>query len=131
MANTVTTTTLLDGSRLLVVKIDILGDGTGEETDKVIVDASTFTPAFTNSAICNLHATLAGFTARLEWDATTDVPALSVPDYEVNYSRDEMVAYACINNNAGTGKTGDLLMTTAGLGAGDHGTILIRLLKKG
>ena len=130
MANTVTKQTLVDGQRRLIVKVDIAGDGTGEETGTIIIDASTYSPAFTDCTIKAVQTQIVGFTAKLLFDATTDVTALSVTDGVGSYGISDIIAECGgIPNNAGEGKTGDILITTAGLGAGDHGTIIIDLIK--
>jgi len=129
MANTITSQTIVDGTKNLIVKIDILGDASGEETATVIVDASTFTPAYTDCSLVGIHATLVGFTARLYWDATANVPLFSIADYEVNLTTQEVRRFGGLPNNAGAGKTGDVLMTTAGLGAADHGTLILEFEK--
>jgi hypothetical protein len=129
MANSITKQTLHDGRKNLIVKIDILGDGSGEESATTLIDASSYNPAFTDCTLVRYHANLVGFTARLLWDATTDVPLCSIPDYEGHLAHDESYAYNGIPNNAGTGKTGDINITTYGLGANDHGTIILELRK--
>lgn len=130
MANTVTTTTILDGSRILIVKIELASDGaSGEETGTVVVDASTYTPAFTNAKLTALHSSLIGFQAELEWDATANTHLMHLPDYEYNYSRAE--GMIPIPNNAGAGRTGDIVLNTTGFtAAGDNGTIILVLHKK-
>lgn len=129
MANTVETETLVDGSRNLVVRIHLESDGvSGELSDLVLIDASTYTPAFTNSKIMKIQSNLIGFTAELAWDATANVHAWSLPDYE----QDQDFSYVGgLPNKAGAGKTGDLLISTAGFtAAGDNGHILIYMKKK-
>ena len=130
MANTITTTTIVDGSYVLVVKIDILADTAAEYTDAIVVDASTFTPAFTDCNIVSAYAQLSGFQARLEFDATTDTPALSLVDGTTDFTRGMLQDFGPIGNTGGAGRTGDILLTTLGLGIGDHGTILLRLVKE-
>jgi hypothetical protein len=130
MVATVSKQTIIDGSRNLVVNVHIDGDAAGDLTDYVLIDASTYTPAFTNCRFWSLHATLSGFTCHLKWDATTDTELVNVPDYEINFSPDEIGEFGGIPNNAGAGRTGDILMTTVGLGAGDHGSLILHLIKK-
>ena len=129
MANTITKQTIVDGSKRLIVKIHILGDGSGEETTTVLIDASSYTPAFTNEALYSVHSNLNGFTAELIWDATANVPLLHLADYEADWLQTETGGVS-IPNNAGAGKTGDILLTTTGLGAGDQGSIVIDIKKK-
>lgn len=129
MANTITKQTILDGTKNLVIKINITGDGTGEETDLVLIDASTYSPAFTGGSLIGIHSTLVGFTAKLKWDATANVECISIPDYEYNLNGSQIGWFGGLPNNAGAGKTGDMLITTIGLGAADHGTIVLELEK--
>lgn len=132
MANTIDKQTIIDGSKHLVVKIYLESDGaSGELSDVVLIDASTYSPAFTDAKLVSIHANLSGFTAKLEWDATTDAPIMAVPDYEVHFTGNETSLFDGIANNAGTGVTGDVLISTTGFtAAGDYGTIIIHLVKK-
>lgn len=130
MANTITKQTIVDGSKYLVVHIYIQGDGvTGDETNTVLIDASTYSPAFTNESVEVIHANLNGFEATLLWDATVNVPFYHIPQYEVHYSASEIKE--AIPNNAGAGKTGDILITTNGLSpVTDRGVITLKIKKK-
>lgn len=129
MTNTVTKQTIIDGDRNLVVKVHIMGDGSGEETLLAIIDASTYSPAFTSASLLGIHGSLGGFSAMLFWDATANIPLLNIPDYEYNLNGHQIGWFGGIPNDSGAGKTGDILMTTAGLGAGDHGTIIFEIQK--
>ena len=133
MAHTVESQTIIDGSKNLVVKIHIHGDGaSGDLSAQTLVDASAFTPAYTNCHLLGVHSTLNGFTAELLWDATTDVHAISLPDYQFNLNGEQLGWFGGIPNNAGTGRTGDINITTFGLSAAtDHGTIILELQKNG
>jgi len=126
MANTITKTTVMDGSRVLVVNIHIDGDGTGDETNTVLIDASSYAPAFAHSSIISVKAALNGFNCELDWDATANTAALAIPDYISDQCFKDIGG---LPNSSGAGKTGDLLLSTTGLGAGDHGSIIIRMNK--
>lgn len=130
MANTITKQTIIDGSKNLVVKIHISGDGSGEETDTVLIDASSYSPAFIDANLIGVHGALSGFSANLQWDATANVPLINLPDYEYNLDGKQIGWFGGIPNDSGAGKTGDILITTSGLGAGDIGTIILELKKK-
>jgi len=130
MANSITKQTIVDGSRKLVVKVHIEGDGSGEETNLVLIDASSYSPASTDIKIIGIHSTFQGFTADLAWDATANVPIINIPDYEYNLNGDQIGYFGGLVNNAGTGKTGDILISTTGLGAADHGTIILEMTKR-
>ncbi len=127
MANLITKTTMIDGSRNLVVKIHINGDGTGEETDTLLIDASTYSPAFTESKLMKMTSNIVGFSAELNWDATVNTICViaRAGDSEFDFS-----TIGGISNDSGAGRTGDLLITTVGLGAADHGILILEFKKK-
>jgi hypothetical protein len=137
MANTVTLKTINDGPRNVVIQGYIKGDGSGEETAKVIADHSALSAvqpgqtALPSDALrlMSIDYTLAGFEALLEWDATSNTTAW--------FMAEDTDAHQCfkkfggIKNNAGSGITGDLVMTTVGLGANDEGSFVLTLKKGG
>ena len=127
MANTIETQTIVDGDRNLVVHVHIDGDGTGEETNTVLIDASTYTPAFTDVKLMSISSNLIGFSAELIWDATVNVHGWVMPDYEQDKDFSKIGGLV---NRAGAGKTGDMLLTTVGLGAGDTGHAILTFKKK-
>ncbi len=118
---------MIDGSRNLVVKIHINGDGTGEETDTLLIDASTYSPAFTESKLMKMTSNIVGFSAELNWDATVNTICViaRAGDSEFDFS-----TIGGIPNDSGAGRTGDLLITTVGLGAADHGILILEFKKK-
>ena len=129
MANTIETRTILDGSRNLIVHVHLDSDGAaGDVANTVIVDASSYSPAFTDAKLVHIHSNIVGFTAELLWDATANIHAWSCPDYE----QDKDFAHiGGLQNTAGAGKTGDLLITTTGFStAGDTGHIILEFKKK-
>lgn len=129
MANTITKTQLFDGGLYLVQHVQIAGDGSGEETGTIIIDRSTFTPAGTKLVVDKVEGLLSGFTARLLLDATGDLELCALPDgHPFDYCWEKIGGVA--SGKAGAGSTGDLLITTAGLGNGDRGTITIHARKK-
>ncbi|HDA7291300.1 TPA: hypothetical protein O5T71_002607, partial [Staphylococcus aureus] len=66
MANTITKTTIIDGIRNLVIMLNISGDGSGDETNTLIMDRSTFAPTDgTEIVIEKVAGNLNGFTAAL------------------------------------------------------------------
>ena len=127
MANTLTKQTIFDGQRKVIVKIHIVGDGSGEESTANLVDASTYSPSFTDERLVSVVGSLDGFSANLIWDATANVDILTLDEGETVIDFD--VYAGGIPNNAGAGKTGDILLQTVGLGSGDEGTIILELIK--
>lgn len=126
MPNAITITTILDGVRNLIKKIDIVGDGSGEETAAVLVDVSAH--GCSAVSILKEYHQLSGFSARLKWDADTDTVAFNLLEGEGGLDFNQVSGP--INNNAGAGKTGDLVLATSGLGSGDTGTIILTMRKK-
>lgn len=131
MANTFSLQTIHDGKRNLVVQLDIVGDGSGEESATLFIDISTYASdprrgAPTGCKIEKIKATLEGFAAKLLWDATTDVEAFLLGQTPTDM---RFTHGGGLVNNAGSGKTGDIRITTVGLGSGDQGTIILYLRK--
>ena len=127
MTITITRQTIHDGERNLVVKAILIGGDGVDVTDTSLIDASTFSGAPTDLRIMKVQAHLNGYSVMLEWDATTNVDVLSVPGDEwVNY---DFMDIGGLPNNAGVGKTGDILIDTLGMGAGEEGSIVLWLRK--
>lgn len=125
MANTVTKTTLVDGARNLVVLVNIVGDGSGEETDTILIDRSAFAPTDGIELVVEcIEGYCSGVTATIEFDATADGVLCRLPAdlFYYDWSRAGGVSS---NKLTGAGATGDLLITTSSLGAGDFLTFTI------
>jgi len=137
MANTVTQTTLIKGQREFINYITLVSDGS-EETDLVIFDSSAVFAAvgLTDTMNASIEriifsgAKLANVgTIKLEWDATTDVLALPIAFAALGDSSCvlDFSRFGGLKNYAGTGKTGDLLMTTTTLDSGDAFTLILQM----
>jgi hypothetical protein len=130
MADAVTTQILVDDTKRAVFKFTNISDGTGE-SGVIKIDVSALTPyqgkACTSVAIQNLDAITAGMGVNLLWDATTDVICLTIG--EADFVTFDFSRFGGLTNNAGTGKTGDLLFTTIGAASGDRYTIVMEVLK--
>ena len=131
MADAVATQILFDGERKAIMKFTNISDGTGE--NKVLkVDVSALSPSSFQRpcdgvTITNIHALTHGFEVDMYWDATTDVFILSVPQNTM-YSMD-LTQFGGLWNNAGAGKTGDVLFSTRDATAGDNYTIILEMVK--
>lgn len=127
MANTISRVQLNDPSATVnyVLKVAIEGDGSGEETATRLNVASA--DLGSTPKIMAIKADLVGFSAKLLWDATTDIMAFEIPDS--SYVDHDFYHEGGLPNNAGSGKTGDLLITTTGLGSADAGWIEIHFRK--
>ena len=126
MANTVTTQTLLDGPRNLVILLTGVLD-TSNEARTIKVDVSSYDPAPTKVRVDKIQYSIAGaLQVLLDWDATTDVT------FAVLSGQGELEAckFGGLQNNAGAGVTGDIYLTTLGYSAGTVSyTVLLEMTK--
>ena len=131
MADAIASQTLIDGERMAIMKFTNLSDGTGES--KVLkVDVSALTPsasglACTGVNITKIYSATHGLEVQIYWDATTDVFCWCVPQnsqYTMDFEK-----IGGLTNNAGAGKTGDVLFSTADASAGDFYTVVLEMVK--
>jgi len=131
MADAVATQTIFDGERMAIQKFTNISDGTGE--NKVLkVDVSALLPnnlgiACNAVTITKIHASTHGLEVLMYWDATTDVLIQTIPQnssYTLDFEK-----FGGLTNNAGTGKTGDILFSTSDASAGDEYTITLEMVK--
>ena len=132
MADAVTTQTLTDGGRLAVFKFTNVSDGTGEaavlkvDVSTLSVDPMTRKPC-TGVSIYGVTVAAVGMGVQLFWGATANVLAVEIPpDFtdQIDYE-----PLGGLVNNAGAGKTGDILFTTKGHTASDTYSIILMLRK--
>lgn len=126
MANTVTQRTVFGGttSKTVTRLITIVSDGS-EETDLVIYDNSALINSVTAGSVMEISASGSSCQLLLEWDQTTDSPIAALdPAASPHFCfRD----FGGITNPGGTGATGDVVLTTTNLDAGDVVTLLITI----
>lgn len=131
MADAVASQTLFDGERVAIMKFTNLSDGTGE--NKVVkVNVSGLSPSAAGGAcngvtITKIHASTHGMEVQIYWDATTDVLCWIVPQNS-QYTWDFEKIGGLINN-AGVGKTGNVLFSTADANSGDMYSIVLEMVK--
>lgn len=131
MADAVTTQILFDGERTAIMKFTNVSDGTGE-VKALKVDVSALTPSSFSKAcdgvtITNIHAMTHGMEVDMYWDATTDVLIGVIPQNQM-YSMD-LTKFGGLWNDAGAGKTGDVLFSTRDTSTGDTYTIILEMVK--
>lgn len=131
MADAVTSQILVDGRRNCVMKLTNISDGTGEAA-ALKVDVSTLSAGprgevCTGVRIDKIEFNTVGMAVDLLWDATTDALAVTLPQ-DQNGCMD-FCNVGGLQNNAGTGKTGDIMLTTIGHAAGDRYTIVLHMVK--
>tara|TARA_R110002072_G_scaffold7020_1_gene38969 strand:- start:117 stop:512 length:396 start_codon:yes stop_codon:yes gene_type:complete len=131
MADAVSSQTLVDTDKRTVIKITNLSDGNGESAVKK-VDVSTLSGAPSRVTIDQIWYDIGGMRVQIDFDASTNVPALvlggSAAAGNVQGHLD-FRSFGGIKNNAGSGVTGDIDVTTSGHTNLDHYTIILELRK--
>ena len=130
MANVVTSQTIHDGGRTLVMKFTNISDGSAEVAVKK-VDVSTLSGHPTTGTACTsvdirrVLYTTSGISVDILWDATANVAAWTVH----GNGHLDFRSMGPISNNAGDGVTGDILFTVVGPSSGDRYSILLEMSK--
>lgn len=124
--STLNTQILNDGPRNVTIKGNIVGDAV-ELSDELFVDASGLSGAPTNLKIVGIKSNLEAFAAELLWDATANVSIFDLPPGD-NVDQD-FRRFGGLQNNAGAGVTGDILISTSGIAVGETGTVILELKK--
>ena len=131
MADAVSSQTLVDTDKRTVIKITNLSDGNGESAVKK-VDVSTLSGAPSKVTIDQIWYDIGGMRVQIDFDASTNVPALvlggSAAAGNVQGHLD-FRSFGGIKNNAGSGVTGDIDISTSGHTNLDHYTIILELRK--
>ena len=131
MADAVTSTTLMDSDRVAIIQLTSTSDGTGEAAVKKI-DVSALSDSSTGQActgvrLAKIVYSTFGMSVKLLWDATTDTICW---DLNADYTTDEdFTGFGGIQNTSGSGKTGDIKLTTTGHSASDSYVIVLTLIK--
>jgi hypothetical protein len=124
MPDTVTSQTLVDGARNVVMKFTNTSDGSGESAITK-VDVSELNAAPTRVTIDKIHYNTSGMLVRLLWDADTDVTIVDLQGDGCMDAKD----FGGLYNNAGAGVTGDVKLTTVGHTSGDSYTLILEMHK--
>ena len=132
MADAVTITTLSDGTHKAVIQLTNLSDGTGEDAvTKIDVSALAVREdgtACSSVLIEKVSHSIIGFTqVQLLFEATANAIALGLAQNSnghMNFSE-----FGGLRNIAGSGKTGDIKLTTIGASTQDSYVIVLELLK--
>ena len=131
MADAVTSQTLVDNNTTAVILLTNLSDGTGESlVTKVNVAnlaVNALGQACTGVSVQKIHTACHGMEFRLFWDATTDVVFFA--SAQNNQFTFDFSNFGGLRNNAGTGKTGNILLSTADASSGDTYTLVLEMTK--
>ena len=131
MADAVTSQTLVDDEENVVMKFTNISDSTGESAVKK-VDVSALKAkggdACSGVIIKKIVADVNGMSVRVFWDATSNV-LCNVISASGTYDFSDIPGIGGLENNSGSGKTGDVLFTTNGHSSGDTYTIVLYMDK--
>jgi hypothetical protein len=113
------------------MKFTNVSDGSGESAVNK-VDVSAFTAGekgatCTGVTIDRIHFVNDGMKVQILWDATSNVEAYKLLDTEGYY---DFSSFGGLQNNAGSGKTGDILFTTVGHANTETYNIILDMTKQ-
>jgi len=132
MADAVTSQTLIDGGKQVVMKFTNVSDGSGEsavtKVDVSALESSVDGDACTGVVIERIWWQCIGMKVQILWDATTNAFCIELGENQSG-SHDYTI-FGGLTNNAGSGKTGDLQFTTVGHTSADTYTIILYMRKK-
>ena len=131
MADAVTSQTLFDGDKHVVMKFTNISDGTGESAVKK-VDVSALESDIngntcTSVAIEKIWWQCIGMKVRLFFDASSNKFIIELGENQSGYH--DYSEFGGITNNAASGKTGDIDFTTIGHSSADTYTIILKMRK--
>ena len=131
MADAVTSQTIQDGVKNVVMKFTNISDGTGESAvAKVDVSALSAGPngeTCTGVTIEKIWWQCIGMKTRLFFDATSNAFIIELGENQSGYH--DYSSFGGLKNNAGSGVTGDILFTTVGHSSADTYTITLEMRK--
>ena len=131
MADTVTTQTIIDGERNCIMMFTNVSDGTGEsavaKVDVSALSSNSDGKACSEVRIMRVSHAIVGMSVQLFFDATTNVLLMELAESSNGHM--EFKEFGGIPNNAGSGKTGDVLFTTKGHSSGDTYSIVLEMVK--
>ena len=112
MADAVTSQTIIDGERNCVMKFTNVSDGSGEsavaKVDVSALASNAAGVACSEVRVMRISHAIVGMSVQLFFDATSNV--LLVELAESSNGHMEFEDFGGIPNNAGSGKTGDILL---------------------
>ena len=131
MADTVTSQTIIDGERNCVMKFTNVSDGTGEsavaKVDVSALAANAAGAACSEVRVMRISHAVVGMSVQLFFNASTNVLIAELAESSNGHM--EFKEFGGIPNNAGSGKTGDVLFTTKGHSSGDTYSIVLEMVK--
>jgi len=131
MADAVTSQTIIDGERNCVMKFTNVSDGTGEsavaKVDVSALASNAAGVACSEVRVMRVSHAIVGMSVQMFLDATSNVLLMELAESSNGHM--EFGDFGGLPNNAGSGKTGDILFTTKGHSSGDTYSIVLEMVK--
>jgi len=131
MADAVTSQTLFDGDKHVVMKFTNISDGSGESAVKKVdvseLNADIYGNTCSSVAIEKIWWQCIGMKVQLFFDATSDAFIIELGENQSGHH--DYSEFGGLSNNAGSGKTGDVDFTTIGHSSADTYTITLKMRK--
>ena len=131
MADAVTSQTIIDGERNCVMKFTNVSDGTGESAvAKVDVSALAANAAGVSCSevrVMRISHAIVGMSVQVFLNASSNVLLMELAESSNGHM--DFRDFGGLPNNAGSGKTGDVLFTTKGHSSGDTYSIVLEMVK--
>ena len=131
MADAVTTQTIIDGERNCVMKFTNVSDGTGEsavaKVDVSALASNAAGVACSEVRVMRVSHAIVGMSVQMFLDATSNVLLMELAESSNGHM--DFKDFGGLPNNAGSGKTGDILFTTKGHTSGDTYSITLEMVK--
>jgi|TARA_Y100001963_G_scaffold63239_1_gene88141 hypothetical protein len=131
MADAVTSQTIIDGERNCVMKFTNVSDGTGEsavaKVDVSALASNSDGKSCSEVRVMRISHAIVGMSVQLFLDATSNVLLMELAESSNGHM--DFKDFGGLPNNAGSGKTGDILLTTKGHSSGDTYSIVIEMIK--
>ena len=124
MADAVTSQTIIDGERNVVMKFTNVSDGTGESA---ALSNNSKGVACSEVRLMQVRYAVVGMSVQIFFDATSNVLALELA--ESSNGNLDFTEFGGVPNNSGSGKTGDIDFTTKGHTSGDTYMIVMEMVK--
>ena len=131
MADAVTSQTIIDGERNCVMKFTNVSDGTGEsavaKVDVSALASNAAGVACSEVRVMRVSHAIVGMSVQVFLDATSNVLLMELAESSNGHM--DFKDFGGLPNNAGSGKTGDILFTTKGHSSGDTYSIVLEMVK--
>jgi hypothetical protein len=131
MADAVTSQTIIDGERNCIMKFTNVSDGTGEsavaKVDVSALASNAAGVACSEVRVMRVSHAIVGMSVQMFLDATSNVLLMELAESSNGHM--EFGDFGGLPNNAGSGKTGDILFTTKGHSSGDTYSIVLEMVK--